>query len=300
MEAAITALEQQFTSAEQDLTYVSKKLEVEFATQNEDEHLNPVRLMERIKRVSEELPKLKEDVFKVLVAKQELIDVCQQGLFTNRAELHSFHRRAGASADGEGDLAAHSDDVAVRFGEMCNTWSEQAGDYLMQKPTAGAEYETQGPVSLTSSDLNAELVRTGMADGAAEETPAAADENEQPANAEQAGESGKREAKKDEAVDTSARCMATYIPVQIEEFSGLSSLVRGRSKLDDVNKVYDIIFKHFNNTELDAKERKKPLTIKQLTKLGAKVSGQTGESRLSTLRSLKIITMSKSGVAMVA
>ncbi|CAB4022199.1 spindle and kinetochore-associated 2-like isoform X1 [Paramuricea clavata] len=81
-----------------------------------------------------------------------------------------------------------------------------------------------------------------------------------------------------------------FDPVTEEEFMNVSDLVRGRSKLEDVNQVYNALFTYFQ------KHRKvSRLTLKDMTKLGLKVSGATGSAKLKVLRTLNIIEISKDG-----
>eukprot|EP00050_Salpingoeca_kvevrii_P013271 m.27688 g.27688 ORF g.27688 m.27688 type:complete len:93 (-) comp4812_c0_seq1:65-343(-) len=41
-----------------------------------------------------------------------------------------------------------------------------------------------------------------------------------------------------------------------------------------------------------------PLTVKDMTEMGLKITGQTGEAKLKVLRQLKLIVMNKQGVSM--
>lgn len=68
----------------------------------------------------------------------------------------------------------------------------------------------------------------------------------------------------------------------------VSSIVRGRCKLEDVNNIWKIIW--------DNHKKKKPnLKITKLAESGYKVIGATGDSILGTLKHLKLITVNKEG-----
>ncbi|XP_028400409.1 spindle and kinetochore-associated protein 2-like isoform X2 [Dendronephthya gigantea] len=83
---------------------------------------------------------------------------------------------------------------------------------------------------------------------------------------------------------------SAFQPVTENEFMSISDLVRGRSKLEDVNQVYDVLFTYFQ------KNRKAScLTLKEMTKLGLKVTGATGNAKLKVLKTLKIIDIGKDG-----
>jgi hypothetical protein len=67
-------------------------------------------------------------------------------------------------------------------------------------------------------------------------------------------------------------------------------LRRYRCKIEECNELLELIIRH------SKKIRGAPITTAKLVELGGRVTGQTGGSRLATLRSLKRITISKEGV----
>eukprot|EP00037_Helgoeca_nana_P005279 m.50449 g.50449 ORF g.50449 m.50449 type:complete len:255 (+) comp16316_c0_seq1:24-788(+) len=84
------------------------------------------------------------------------------------------------------------------------------------------------------------------------------------------------------------RGAGAFKPLSRDEFESVSTLVRGRCKVDEVNTVYEVIHKAFRKQ----KNSNRPLTIKDMTAMGLKITGQSGEGKLRTLRQLKIITIS--------
>eukprot|EP00010_Vexillifera_abyssalis_P006311 CAMPEP_0201545786 /NCGR_PEP_ID=MMETSP0173_2-20130828/2214_1 /ASSEMBLY_ACC=CAM_ASM_000268 /TAXON_ID=218659 /ORGANISM="Vexillifera sp., Strain DIVA3 564/2" /LENGTH=275 /DNA_ID=CAMNT_0047954285 /DNA_START=61 /DNA_END=888 /DNA_ORIENTATION=- len=88
-----------------------------------------------------------------------------------------------------------------------------------------------------------------------------------------------------------------FEPIGASEFDNLSSIVRGRAKLEAVNKVYKVIWQHF--TTKQKRRSLKPISIKTLSSKGLKVTGQTGSAVLNTLRALHKIDMSREGVTLV-
>ncbi|CAH1800830.1 unnamed protein product, partial [Owenia fusiformis] len=80
------------------------------------------------------------------------------------------------------------------------------------------------------------------------------------------------------------------IPVSSKEFMSVSSLIRGRVKLEDVNKTYQMIWTRFKE-----EGKTDPLTPGDMYKMGLKVTGQTGEAKLKVLRALKIVHISNKG-----
>ena len=91
------------------------------------------------------------------------------------------------------------------------------------------------------------------------------------------------------------RSSERFVPIDEEEFSGVSTVVRGRCKLEDVNTVYEQLYQLKQQQVV----RKWPATVAELAAKGLKVGGISGEQKLGTLRSLGIITMTKQGVAFV-
>ena len=84
-----------------------------------------------------------------------------------------------------------------------------------------------------------------------------------------------------------------FVPISEEEFMEVSTVVRGRCKLEDVNTLYQQLY------ELKQQQviRKWPATVAELASRGLKVGGISGEQKLGTLRSVGIITWTKQGIA---
>eukprot|EP00043_Microstomoeca_roanoka_P002994 m.41862 g.41862 ORF g.41862 m.41862 type:complete len:277 (+) comp11865_c0_seq2:126-956(+) len=91
-----------------------------------------------------------------------------------------------------------------------------------------------------------------------------------------------------------------FEPVTEEEFLSVSELVRGRSKLEDINKVYEVLYEHFNKQQKKQSrfQDTEPLSIKDMSAMGLKITGKTGEAKLAVLKTLKLINMSNKGVMM--
>ncbi|KAK2574219.1 Spindle and kinetochore-associated protein 2 [Acropora cervicornis] len=86
-----------------------------------------------------------------------------------------------------------------------------------------------------------------------------------------------------------------FLPIEETEYLSVSDLIRGRAKLQDVNKVYETLFQHFK------KYKNSPsLTPKEMTKMGLKVTGATGEAKLKVLRALKVIEINNKGAVKIA
>ncbi|XP_056010336.1 spindle and kinetochore-associated protein 2-like isoform X5 [Ostrea edulis] len=91
-----------------------------------------------------------------------------------------------------------------------------------------------------------------------------------------------------EVKETERRSQSSeFIEVSEEEFESVSSLVRGRVKLSEVNMTYRILWRHFKE-----EENSNPVGPSEMYKMGLKVAGATGETKLKVLRALKLCTIS--------
>ncbi|CAM9466687.1 unnamed protein product [Pylaiella littoralis] len=87
-----------------------------------------------------------------------------------------------------------------------------------------------------------------------------------------------------------------------EEFLAVQSRIRGRSKLQDVRKVYAKVRQdHEEKTSRGRPGCKpKPITKRELDAAGLKVFGLTGDCILNTLRAMGLVTVSKGSVALAS
>ncbi|KAH9303973.1 hypothetical protein KI387_008377 [Taxus chinensis] len=119
--AAVDSLEQLFVKANNDLTVVQHKLEIE-SEQRYPDKSNPLKLMHRIKNIQEELPLLKEQCEKLLAAKQDLIDKTQTMLVGNRALIQRLQVRTNIPVISDSD-----DPVYTSLETIIDEWNEQLG-----------------------------------------------------------------------------------------------------------------------------------------------------------------------------
>lgn len=81
-----------------------------------------------------------------------------------------------------------------------------------------------------------------------------------------------------------------FVEVDQSEFETVSSLVRGRVKLADVNSTYRTLWDYFKvNT------KSKPVDQAVMLTMGLRVSGATGQAKLKVLRALKLVKISSKG-----
>eukprot|EP00903_Cladosiphon_okamuranus_P010689 g10102.t1 len=87
-----------------------------------------------------------------------------------------------------------------------------------------------------------------------------------------------------------------------EDFMAIHPNTRGRSKLQDVRKVYAKVREDFEEKLGRGRPgcRPAPITKRELDAAGLKVFGLTGDCVLNTLRAMGLVTVSKGSVAMVS
>eukprot|EP00752_Nemacystus_decipiens_P010702 g9531.t1 len=87
-----------------------------------------------------------------------------------------------------------------------------------------------------------------------------------------------------------------------EDFMAIHPNTRGRSKLQDVRKVYAKVRQDFEEKLSRGRPgcKPKPITKRELDAAGLKVFGLTGDCVLNTLRAMGLVTVSKGSVAMAS
>jgi hypothetical protein len=81
------------------------------------------------------------------------------------------------------------------------------------------------------------------------------------------------------------------------DFSALPASVRGRCSLATVTRALELVCKHFANC---GERYPTPLSLKALSAMGAKATGATGANVISSLRALKLVSVSKEGLLLTS
>lgn len=108
-----------FTKANNDLTLVQLKLEKEFQ-QIYPDNANPVKLVNRIKKVQGDLTVLKDQCQELLAAKQDLIDKARTVLVGNRNLIQRMEVSIGVDVTGDAE-----DPAFVNFNQIIDEWTTQ-------------------------------------------------------------------------------------------------------------------------------------------------------------------------------
>eukprot|EP00771_Trimastix_marina_P003193 gnl/Trimastix_PCT/4404.p1 GENE.gnl/Trimastix_PCT/4404~~gnl/Trimastix_PCT/4404.p1 ORF type:complete len:135 (-),score=45.80 gnl/Trimastix_PCT/4404:19-423(-) len=94
MNELLTKLGAHFQALERDLHFVEHRLNAEFSSSTaHSDATNPLHLIERLKKMREEIPALKHRTEHVLRAKQELVGTTQADLISSLHELEALHGR---------------------------------------------------------------------------------------------------------------------------------------------------------------------------------------------------------------
>ncbi|CAN1816427.1 hypothetical protein LINPERHAP1_LOCUS27768 [Linum perenne] len=107
------------TKAHHDLADVQFKLEKEFQ-QTYPDNANPVKLVNRIKKVQDEVTELKHQCRELLAAKQDLIDKARATLLGNNNVIHRMQVSTGIPPTSVDDDPAFAD-----FNQVIDEWKTQ-------------------------------------------------------------------------------------------------------------------------------------------------------------------------------
>ncbi|KAJ4837002.1 hypothetical protein Tsubulata_022215 [Turnera subulata] len=116
---AMDGLVNLFTKANHDLSSVQFKLEREFHQVYPD-NANPMKLINRIKKIQEELACLREQCLELLAAKQNLIDRAQTTLVANRNLIKRMEASSGIPLTGDAE-----DPAFDNLNQIIEEWTSQ-------------------------------------------------------------------------------------------------------------------------------------------------------------------------------
>ncbi|EOA28068.1 hypothetical protein CARUB_v10024250mg [Capsella rubella] len=104
--------------ASHDLNLVHSKLDKEFQ-QIYPENANPMKLIQRMKKLQEDVTGLKDQCLELLSAKQDLIDKAQTTLVGNCNLIQKMNASLGESTNGD------ADDALADFNQIIDEWTTQ-------------------------------------------------------------------------------------------------------------------------------------------------------------------------------
>jgi len=227
-------------------------------------------------------------------------------LLRAEADLSYVHRKLDTELGGKFDVAgseqlnplrilARIRDVKVDIGSVTlrnkQLWADKQG---VSKQLKELVQDTRADVSDLQSRCGIEATPVSHDEELllemTEKPDAAAADSNSGGQASQPGSSSKGT---DATPAPPEREYCEYTAITEEEFMGVSEFVRGRCKLNDVNDVYKQLCCHFKELKSSKKRRVTPLGPRDMSTMGLKVSGATGQAKLKVLRALKIIDINK-------
>eukprot|EP00056_Hartaetosiga_gracilis_P007031 m.103347 g.103347 ORF g.103347 m.103347 type:complete len:272 (-) comp12613_c3_seq4:2631-3446(-) len=256
MGSAVTLLQKLFEQAQSDLKHVSRKVEQQFV--QDFQHIGNGKVNPR--RLLRRLEDLSNKV-ESLRERSENVKATRQTIATKSVKLSQeteigLKKLAQLSALDTSNIESTREDVEV----LTKCCSEEEGDADTTEASAHSPLYSNPTENPKSNDNN------GIGSS-----------------------SDNSKKRKNNALK--------FCPITTKEFNSVSQLVRGRAKIDAVNKVYETLHAHFVQAHRRGKfQNVLPLTVKDMTDMGLKITGQTGEAKLKVLRSLQRLTMSRKGV----
>uniref|UniRef100_A0A0B7AJ06 Protein FAM33A n=1 Tax=Arion vulgaris TaxID=1028688 RepID=A0A0B7AJ06_9EUPU len=268
MQKAVDNLEALFEKAETDLTFLSRKLQMENGQALKEEN-NPIKLMTAIEEVKTEYSALVKDISAIQTAQKDAVDFFKSSLTTMTQLLDKLDTQSEGSTELAESTKTMYEELSELLGvpvvNLITLPSHQTDDQRL--PT---QDEVSGAHAVATSKESASLARQPGTD------------------------IGKCQQKESNSYQLSAseRRVNTqdFIEITSEEFQTVSELVRGKVKLDDLNRTYKLLWQHFKE-----QGKKESLSPQQMNSMGLRVSGATGEAKLKVLRSLKLCQINKNG-----
>ncbi|XP_041348756.1 spindle and kinetochore-associated protein 2-like [Gigantopelta aegis] len=253
MEKTVETLEAMFQKADSDLNYLSRKLEFEFEnTANGKEQMNPVRMMQKIGEIKKEYAGIVQEAAAIHQTQKEAMDYFRSQLLVACQMLQKLENRTGSEG--------------MEQPEAIGQLEQMLGIDLSQvdsdpKPSSPIPVEEVGG---NSNKMACPVDSTCISAESSMNRPVS-------------------------PVSRRA-CSRECIEIDQAEFESVSSLVRRRVKLADVNIVYNRLWTHFKE-----EGNSTPLSTSDMYQLGWKITGSTGEAKLKVLRALKLLKLSSKG-----
>ncbi|XP_048753481.1 spindle and kinetochore-associated protein 2-like isoform X3 [Ostrea edulis] len=252
MESKVEVLEAMFQKAESDLNFLSRRLDFEFDQNNEENKANPTQMLQKIADIKKEFSSIVQEATAIQETQKEAVAQFQSQLLAACQLLQKVQEQGNLqSEDKPEELVKLEELLGVSF------------PHHQSVPTT---FDTQQEAN-QSDPVNNNLTFTLNAKNPVEVKETEANEALTPLE---------RRSQSSE-----------FIEVSEEEFESVSSLVRGRVKLSEVNMTYRILWRHFKE-----EENSNPVGPSEMYKMGLKVAGATGETKLKVLRALKLCTIS--------
>ncbi|XP_071479365.1 SKA complex subunit 2-like [Diadema antillarum] len=269
MERIVDKLEGMFRKAESDIEYMSRKLENEFEEAAEEKQTSPLELSRRLEQVKHDYKGILEEAENVRKAQEEMVAGVKQQLQSAAAAIQRLQQTSGAELP---DVSEQEELVRSILGIPLTSAStvQSAPQSTAAQPVhhsqvrmrEGAQVKQQECERQSKSSVRSEPLQITTSTS----EPVEDEENVSPIDTtfEISPSPAELRAQSDDIV-----------PVTEEEFASVSDLIRGRAKLDDINRVYRRLYDHFRT-----EGNKGSLSVPDMSKMGMRITGATGEAKL--------------------
>lgn len=258
LEVAVEKMEAMFRKADSNIDYLSRKLNDDFCqgTGEDASELSPLEMKRRLQQVKKEFNSLQEDAESIKKTQEEMMNHLKSQLLVVSEAVGRLQSTTGVECESSLDQQAAIESLlGIKFQSIDSPSSHHP-------QVDGSNSVDQSPEQLSSPDESPRTVETSPSDTREEDIP----------------------------LSELRASSQSFIPVEESEFKSVSDIVRGRSTLQDVNRTYRKLFDHFQEEPSSA-----PLTVKEMTAMGMRITGATGQAKLKVLRALKIVTISNKG-----
>ncbi|XP_012940187.1 uncharacterized protein LOC101847121 isoform X2 [Aplysia californica] len=247
---------------------MEKAVAMEKAVDNLESMHNPVKLMRKLEGVKTEFASLVQDVSEIQTAQKEAVDFF-------RTQLLSLTQMLGKLETDTGCGPELSEATVGQFEELADRLGIPKEEIL---PPSDADSPAGDVKSCHGAAENAQAVpsKTASTSSATEST--------------ESSDASKEELSPELSAYDLRADNPEFVELTKKEFMSVSELVRGRSKLEEVNKTFRLLWQHFKEEgNTDA------LTPKDMNAKGMRVTGATGVAKVKVLRALKLCSISKEG-----
>ncbi|GFN99429.1 spindle and kinetochore-associated protein 2-like [Plakobranchus ocellatus] len=267
MEKTVDQLELMFDKADTDLKHLTLRLERQLDLGKTKEGQNPVHLMKEIEGVKAEYTHLKQEIAGIQAAQKDAVDFLRSQLLSMSEMVQRLEAQSGQKNP---ELEESSQSMAAELSQLLGVPAESlVAPSKLVSSNCGAHGE-EIPQGATSSGTHVAPEKS-----ISDMNEAVCQQSEIP---HQLSAAERRESSSE------------FVEISEEEFASVSELIRGRAKLEDVNRTYSLLWDYFkiqNNTQ--------ELTPKDMNAMGLRVSGATGQAKLKILRALKLCKIGKTG-----
>eukprot|EP00117_Sycon_ciliatum_P004204 scpid81815/ scgid8679/ len=293
MEAAVDTLEAQFCKASADLGHVSRRLELSFSESLRAvsrEELNPLSLLTRLDAVRNRMTDIAAERLALDQELQASSSALASLVSQNCQLVHALQATVGHEPmTVDGDMSLVCGMAGVTLSPRSPVASSDFASPSESVTSLSRDESVSSYDDMTSgSEVSSHMTSGSEVSGHHSQVTTETGGNQVHFASDPIASHNQRYSKAPTPASRRKGQPSTFMPLTEEEFMTVSTLVRRRAKLNDVNHVYEILFKHFK-----VENNKGPLSTQKLTAMGLAITGSTGQAKLKSLAALKLLHISK-------